>query len=137
MHLGASPKHAATVPLILNLQTGYISGQYHVVFDDDFSTVSTTDEGPAGETVEDEIWDKLFVSDRYQFWFDDEDPIALDDEWLSDQERREKYDKNAERVQRCAKASEGMDENHTSTVDVSPKARDENRASTVNVSPSI
>ena len=32
---------SSDVPLALNLQTGHISPQFHVVFDDDFSTVSS------------------------------------------------------------------------------------------------
>jgi hypothetical protein len=39
MFLGLSPKHSSDVPLILNLQTGSISPQFQVVFDDLFSTV--------------------------------------------------------------------------------------------------
>ena len=39
MFVGFSPVHSSDVPLILNLRTGHISPQYHVVFDDRFSTV--------------------------------------------------------------------------------------------------
>ena len=37
--LGFSPDHSSDVPLVLNLSTGSVSPQYHVVFDDEFSTV--------------------------------------------------------------------------------------------------
>ena len=37
--VGYSTVHSSDVPLVLNLQTGHISPQYHVVFDDSFSTV--------------------------------------------------------------------------------------------------
>ena len=37
--LGHSPTHAGSVALVLHLRTGLVSPQYHVVFDDDFSTV--------------------------------------------------------------------------------------------------
>ena len=37
--LGRSPQHAGNVCLILNHRTGHISPQFHVVFDDDFTTV--------------------------------------------------------------------------------------------------
>ena len=40
--VGFSNVHTSDVPLILNLQTGSISPQYHVVFDDAFSTVNST-----------------------------------------------------------------------------------------------
>ena len=39
VYLGHSPSHAGNVALVLNLQTGHMSPQYHLVFDDGFSTV--------------------------------------------------------------------------------------------------
>ena len=39
--VGYSPFHSSDVPLALNLQTGSISPQYHIVFDDSFSTVQS------------------------------------------------------------------------------------------------
>lgn len=39
IYLGHSPFHAGNVALVFNPTTGYVSPQYHVVFDDDFSTV--------------------------------------------------------------------------------------------------
>jgi hypothetical protein len=38
--LGFSPLHSTQVPLVLNLNTGSITPQYHVVFNDHFSTVT-------------------------------------------------------------------------------------------------
>eukprot|EP00957_Ditylum_brightwellii_P197119 15017869-Ditylum_brightwellii.AAC.1 len=38
IYLSHSSFHAGNVVLVLNLQTGYVSLQYHVVFDDEFST---------------------------------------------------------------------------------------------------
>ena len=40
--MGLSPDHASTVPLVLNLDTGAITPQFHVVFDDWFTTVTTS-----------------------------------------------------------------------------------------------
>jgi hypothetical protein len=40
VYLGPSPKHASTVPLVLSTTTGLVGPQFHVVFDDSFSTVS-------------------------------------------------------------------------------------------------
>ena len=40
VYLGYSPEHASSVALVLNLQTGHVSPQFHVVFDDDFDTVN-------------------------------------------------------------------------------------------------
>ena len=39
IYLGHSPCHAGNVSLILNLLTGLISPQFHVVYDDEFTTV--------------------------------------------------------------------------------------------------
>lgn len=40
IYVGHSPMHAGNVALVLNPRTGLISPQFHVIFDDDFSTVS-------------------------------------------------------------------------------------------------
>ena len=42
MYLGISPEHSNTVGRILNLRTGYASPQYHVVYDELFTTVQAT-----------------------------------------------------------------------------------------------
>ena len=42
---GYSPHHSSTVALVMNPQTGLISPQYHVVFDDHFSTVESLRSG--------------------------------------------------------------------------------------------
>ena len=39
VYLGHFPFHAESVALVWNPNTGQVSSQYHVVFDDDFSTV--------------------------------------------------------------------------------------------------
>jgi hypothetical protein len=44
IYMGLSNKHASTVPLLLNPLSGVISPQFHVVFDDWFATIATTDE---------------------------------------------------------------------------------------------
>jgi hypothetical protein len=41
VYLGHLPLHANNVALILNLSTGHVSPQYHVVYDDTFSTVDS------------------------------------------------------------------------------------------------
>jgi hypothetical protein len=37
--VGHLPSHASNVGLILNLRTGHVLPQFHVVYDDDFTTV--------------------------------------------------------------------------------------------------
>jgi hypothetical protein len=39
MFVGFSRDHSSLVPLVLNLQTGHVSPQFHVIFDDHFHTV--------------------------------------------------------------------------------------------------
>ena len=39
IYLGHSPCHASSVALVLNLRTGLVSPQFHVVYDDEFTTV--------------------------------------------------------------------------------------------------
>ena len=100
LHLGWSPKHASTVPLVLNLATGNISPQFHVVFDDWFTTVSSTAERDETEPIDGDTWTNLLLAgDRIQVGFDEDDPVAVDDEWLTEIERLEKHQKAAARVQ--------------------------------------
>jgi hypothetical protein len=39
VYLGSSPRHACSVALVLNLETGYLSPQFHLKYDDFFETV--------------------------------------------------------------------------------------------------
>ena len=45
IYVGHSPVHAGSVALVLNVITGHVSPQYHVVFDDDFLTVPALRDG--------------------------------------------------------------------------------------------
>ena len=45
LYLGRSPNHARSVALVLNLQTGLVSPQFHVTFDPSFQTVKRTFQG--------------------------------------------------------------------------------------------
>ena len=56
IYLGVSKIHSTTVHLVLNPDTGKISPQYHVVFDDTFSTVFS--DGAFSENV----WNSLLIS---------------------------------------------------------------------------
>ncbi len=60
VYLGVSSAHSSNVPLVLSLKTGSISAQYHVVFDDCFSTV-------VSEGLQPQAWEKLF-SYNNQSW---------------------------------------------------------------------
>ena len=72
-----SPCHSLLVPLILNPQTGKISPQFHVMFDNWFTSVASI----GGEDVFDPSqWQQLFTNNHYQYIFNDKEPISLSDE---------------------------------------------------------
>ena len=92
LNLGWSPKHASSVPLVLNLTTGKVSPQFHIVYDDWFSTVSSMNGGEE-EPLDGDTWSNLLMNQRFQVLFDEQDPVELDDVWLSEIERIERHEK--------------------------------------------
>ena len=63
MYVGPSLEHSSDVGLVLNLDTGAVSAQYHVVYDETFSTVP----GMLTDAVFDEAeWNKLFELGGYE-----------------------------------------------------------------------
>lgn len=56
IYLGISRIHSTTVHLVLNPDTGHISPQYHVIFDDTFATVFSDG------AFTDNVWNSLLVS---------------------------------------------------------------------------
>ncbi len=77
MHLGVSPSHSDTVGRILNLRTGAISCQYHMVFDEQFSTVfgQVTD-----DVIDPQLWDTLLKrgsEENYLDKHDSKDPHVI------------------------------------------------------------
>ena len=85
--LGFSKRHASTVGLIRNIKTGSISPQFHVVFDDGFTTVpsrvSDNNITPPANWLELLTFSRMFLTDEDE---DENTPIELNDEWLSEQE---------------------------------------------------
>ena len=55
VYLGPSPRHASSVSLVLNLNTGLVSPQFHVQHDDFFETVRPT----AGHGLTSSLWQQL------------------------------------------------------------------------------
>ena len=87
LFVGFSPHHSSNVPLILNLSTGSISPQFHVVFDDQFSSVESMviDEQPPS------FWNEFDLdSHTTQIPLDRDSNATLSSEWLnaSDLEER-------------------------------------------------
>ena len=69
VYVGNSLKHGHAVPLILDLETGKITAQYHVVFDDEFQTVQSTAESQVN--FDDEDWYQTFGLNPSQYVPDD------------------------------------------------------------------
>jgi hypothetical protein len=76
--VGMSPVHAETVGLVRNLTTGYITPQYHLVYDDWFETVhSPADVEPPG-------WEDMCIFQRFEVAFEEDVQVPLlADEWLT------------------------------------------------------
>ena len=85
--VGFSNDHSSDVPLVLNLTTGSISPQYHVVFDDEFSTVPSIDVNEDPPT----FWNDLDLESQSQrIYLDPESPHQLHEEWLTPDELEER-----------------------------------------------
>ena len=81
--MGFSRLHSTMVGLILNLNTRSISPQFHVVFDDMFTSVVSNQ-----TEVVPKIWTSLLMSPsaRLHVTLDTEAQVELDDEWLTPEE---------------------------------------------------
>ena len=77
MFVGFSPRHSSLVPLVLNPRTGKIDPQFHVVFDNWFTSVLSVG---AEDAFEPSMWQTLFSHSRYHYMFDDHDAISLSDD---------------------------------------------------------
>jgi len=63
LFLGFSALHSSQVPMVLNVETGHISPQFHVIFDDKFETVHSL---PSNEPL-DKQWAEILQLDRECF----------------------------------------------------------------------
>ena len=96
--VGFSEQHSSLVALVRNLETGHVSPQYHVVFDDKFETVHGSGENDAAI---DAICNRLFIQNREVYIepeFNDEgelvySPPPLEDIWLKEPECRERRER--------------------------------------------
>jgi hypothetical protein len=87
--MGFSRIHSSEVPLILNLQTGSITAQFHVVFDDHFSTVTSLER----EIDPPDHWADLCLENTTYIPIEptvDGTTHFLDDDWLTLDEREMK-----------------------------------------------
>ena len=85
--VGFSNQHSSDVPLILNLQTGSISPQFHVVFDDNVSTVKSIDDNDDPPS----FWNDIQL-DEFTTYIPNEaqGSHTLNDEWITPIEVEEK-----------------------------------------------
>jgi len=95
--LGISPSHSTLIGRILNLTTGRITPQYHVVYDDLYTTVPNAESGgqPDTEPFRAERWNQLIQSGSERYLDEEVDERGhripappLHDDWLTENERR-------------------------------------------------
>ena len=91
LELGIPPDHSTTIGHILNLRSSFISPQYHVIYDDRFSTVPNSESGGMLEPeLDGNFWCKL-ITTGYKSLLHDDDDESLPDlhpDWLTDAELR-------------------------------------------------
>ena len=101
MYMGISHLHASTVPLVLNMSTGAITPQFHVVFDDWFATIgSDHDRIPDFSSNE---WNKMFGNSQYQY---------VTDETEEDEDNSEDLIETLKSQFRSDKISDAQDKDH-------------------------
>ena len=111
-YMGASPMHASTVGLVRNLQTGSITPQFHMVYDDFFETVHS------GEEEQPKEWDELATMNRFKSDYDADDYVPeLPQEWLNPDERHERD------LQNAAERAEYLDGHHQQPEVEAPEPR--------------
>eukprot|EP00804_Cyclotella_cryptica_P031100 CCRYP_011717-RC/>CCRYP_011717-RC protein AED:0.72 eAED:0.31 QI:0/-1/0/1/-1/0/1/0/345 len=96
--LGFSDEHSSLVANVRNLSTGFVSPQFHVVFDDLFQTVFSSGND---DVLMDRICNELFEYNRDIYAEDECDsdgnlvyrPPPLDEVWLDESERRDRRDR--------------------------------------------
>ena len=92
-YLGVSPDHSSTIGRILNLRSGFISPQYHVIYDDLFSTVPNAESGGTLEPALDGSFWRNLIETGYESLLPDGDDADeslpdLHPDWLTDAEIR-------------------------------------------------
>jgi hypothetical protein len=100
MFLGLSQQHAREVPLVLNLGTGSITTQFHVVFDDLFTTVPSIER----DTAPPDHWEELCHENSSHIMLDSP-PEHSNDEWLTEEDLETKR-RHINRDERIREATE-------------------------------
>jgi len=68
MHLGRAENYASSIPLVLNLDTGSITPQFHIVVDNWFATVASSVDSLPEFNSDD--WEKMFGDSTLQYVLD-------------------------------------------------------------------
>jgi hypothetical protein len=114
-YMGQSFAHSSMIGRILNLKTGHISPQYHVVYDDLFTTVPNYQNGGLLDlpSFDANSWNQLVTTGLERHLDSIEyDPRGrqilpkLHDDWLLSVERRIRNDTRAQRRRRQAHAAQ-------------------------------
>ena len=92
MYLGVSAAHSSSsIARVLNLRTGHISPQFHMVFDDKFTTINNQESAGLVDPArfDADHWERVIES-GYEMYLDPDEPELpdLDDSWLTPHERR-------------------------------------------------
>jgi hypothetical protein len=80
--MGFRPLNSSDVPLVLNLQAGGITPQFHVVFDNHFSTAPSVKR----ETDPPDHWADVCLDNARNVTTDDTTNLTLHDDWLTEDE---------------------------------------------------
>ena len=103
-YMGNSAKHASTVPLVLNPETGAIRAQFHIVFDDWFATVASSENDLPDLHSDD--WKRMFGDSTYDNHVDDEDESGFEPPASeSDNASRHTYERKSSTVARAMDAT--------------------------------
>jgi hypothetical protein len=103
--LGLSTDHSSNIGLILNLRTGYISPQFHVVYDDLFQTVPNVVRNRNEEIeipFDQRLWDELFRSQRERYIDSDVDSHEIPDlhpDWMEPDEAQRRQQQRDRRFE--------------------------------------
>ena len=97
--LGMSKRHASTIGLIRNLRTGSVSAQFHVVYDDSFTTIPSDVNDEDMSQPPDNWIDLLTFSRMKVFDDDDAEKLELHDEWLSERDLERRHENRQRRNQ--------------------------------------
>ena len=100
MFVGFSPDHASSVPMVFNPETGTITPQFHVVFDDWFDTIATQVENlPDYNSPE---WTNLFGDSVYQYVLDDDEYDDMPPLTPRDEHHQQQFEAQRERTASAA-----------------------------------